>query len=251
MRTAREKIDDFQPRQRNNDKKEIAELSAVLSGQSKKALSNDSLIALAPQRIFEIAADKKNVRVLQMPSEPGCISVMVVERDFPEELTNFKAWNAWQKDIKTALENKKSLPRAPEGVDRLHAKFSSKINRGDLQLDDRIFMACDFLIHPGNKEAARIEDFDGETHQGIGQDFYLNTLPDLARKLGLRYIVGRNNEMNLSFFKEALKRYTLDDVKPEFYDQLFPENAGDPYFTIQFLYDEDVRKYIKEASIKN
>ena len=66
--------------------------------------------------------------------------------------------------------------------------------------------------------------------------------------MGLRFIVGQNNAVNSSFFMETLGRYSVQELKPEYQRTLFPGKLGDFRFTIQFLYPDDVEKYVEKIN---
>lgn len=98
-----------------------------------------------PKRVNEIATNRANVELIPDSQSEGGISFMVVERNLEKPLTKREDWNAWQADIeKTRRENEGELfivlPSAPPTVNRLQARFSDKINKGELTLNDRILM---------------------------------------------------------------------------------------------------------------
>lgn len=233
------------------------EIKDILSGKPYRSISEQALQLLIPQRVRELATNPDKIQVRPIRIEQGEVSILVIEKDYPDQLTDHNAWTKWQEDISTALKaqegkNFKITPQAPRSVNRLHARFISKIDEGEIRLTDRIIFSAKLKLHPANPAALFVGEFDGETHQGIGQDFYTNTLPPLAKKIGLRYIVGQNNVSNITFFRETLGRYTKEELKPEFQTRLFSESVtnADQNFTIQFLYNEDIEKYIREDKIK-
>lgn len=238
---------DQQPRPTILNKDPIS-LSKILFEGQAIAMAPSVLSVLVPQRVREVAQNPDKIEIQQLRNEKGEVSLLVVEKDYPQELTNAEAYAKWQEDIKAAMEAQKNkpmkvLPNPPLAVNRLHAKFRSEIDQRRLSINDRVLMTCKFRIYPYNKKALYMGDFDGETKNGIGQDFYMNTLPNFAKNLGLRFIVGENRMANYTFFKDKLKRYAIDELKPEFRD-LFIENENE-LFTIQFLYPEDIEKYVE------
>lgn len=100
----------------------------------------------------------------------------------------------------------------------------------------------------GNPSALYVGDYDGEENQGIGRDFYLNTLPAVAKQLGFRFITGANNGKNISFFLQTLGRFTYNDIKPEFRNALFPnanpQSSDIDLWTVQFVNQEDIAEYV-------
>ncbi len=233
-----------------------SEILEFLEGK-RTELSHEALLLFVPGRLREIAKNPDMIEIQPLRKEPGEISILALEKEYPVVLTDPKAWAKWHQDIEAALKaqegrNFKINPPAPRSVNRLHARFMTKIDEGELSLSDRILFTAKLRLHPDNPQALFVGDFDGETHQGIGRDFYMNILPSLAKELGLRYIVGQNNVSNITFFTETLARYTKDELKPEFRIRLFSESItnADQNFTIQFLYDEDVEKYVNKDKIK-
>ncbi len=234
---------------------ELNEINDVLTGKSPESLSAQSLSLFVPKKVYEIAKDSRNIEIRPIGSEKTQVSVLVLEKNAAEGLTNPEAWKQWEENYAAALDEQagkafRKTPPAPGSVNRLHAKFKSEIDKGELSINDRILMTVRVGIYRENPQALMVGDFDGEPHQGIGQDFYKNVLPQLARNLGLRFIIGDNRTQNVSFFTETLGRYTLDQLKPEYQETLFPGRAGWQDFTIQFLYPEDAGKYVEKDKIR-
>jgi len=228
---------------------DIDKIISILSGQRNESIPENILAELIPQRVFDIATNRDNLEVHRLGDKPEEISILVIEKDYPQQLTAQEDWNKWQEEKAKARKSQKGqmvkiLPNSPNRINRLHAKFNSDINAGTLALADRVLMTCKLRLYPDNNQALYVGDFDGETHQGIGQDFYKNTLPSFCKNLGLQFIVGKNNAQNISFFKETLGRYTVDELKPEYQATLFPGKHKDKFFTIQFLNNGDVDVYV-------
>lgn len=233
------------------------EVKEILSNKPYKRVSQEALSLLVPHRIYEVAKNPAKIEIRPLHIEQGEISILVLEKDYVELLTDDQAWRQWESDIEVALKAQegkrfKVTPQAPESINRLHAKFRTEIDKGELSLSDRILMISKLRIHPSNSQALYVGDFDGESHQGIGQDFYKNILPALANDLGLRFIIGQNHAGNISFFKKTLGRYTMDEIKPEFQSTLLSDNIArdDKFSTIQFLYVEDIEKYVSKDKIR-
>ncbi|MCF7834130.1 MAG: hypothetical protein K9L98_02115 [Candidatus Pacebacteria bacterium] len=232
------------------------EIIGILSKKSSQKATQETLAAFVPERVRSVAVNPKNIELYQLSDEQGEISVLVLEKDYPTKLTDKEEYSKWKHNIELAKQVQervrfKILPNAPTSVNKLHAKFSSLIDSGYLSLSTRVLMFTKVLLYPSNPEALFVKDFDGETQQGIGQDFYKNQLPVLAKNLGLRFVVGQNNGGNFTFFKDTLGRYTQEDLKPEFRVVLFPDHINDRFFTIQFLYPEDIEKYVQKEAIKS
>lgn len=212
-------------------------------------LPDEFLKLLVPTRVHELSTNDDSMDVFRFGEDKDETSIMAVERSCPHELTNPEIWQDWLSAIedtrrKMAGQLIKVLPEAPSGVDRLHARFRNEIESGKISLTDRILMTCRMRVLPENPLTLYVGDFDGETHKGIGSDFYNNTLPNFARKLGFRYIIGQNNARNISFFVGTLGRTMYRDIKPEYRSQLFPSSD---FQTIQFLYPEDRDKFVIQA----
>lgn len=99
----------------------------------------------------------------------------------------------------------------------------------------------------------------------VAPNFYTQ-LSQLAKEMGIRYIVGTNErerdridgidtgrEPNIDFFLKKLGRSRLTDLKEEYWEKL---TSGDPdnedylphyaaSFTVQFLYEEDKEKMLR------
>jgi len=220
--------------------------------QSKNLqLPDETLDAFICDRIKEIASNGQNLEITRVNRNSSELSIIIVEHSYPQLLTDANIWEQWLSDIKTAKERQKDeiikvLPKAPDEINRLHAKFRSEIESGRFCLTDRILMTITLRTFPESPLALYVGDYDGESHQGIGTDFYLKTLPDLAKKLGFRFITGLNDPKNISFYTKNLGRYLITEIKPEYQKQLFPNaQPTDPDFsTIQFLYPEDTKKFV-------
>lgn len=208
--------------------------------------------SLVPDRAFSIAENPNNVDLVLRESGGGALSLMVVERGYQQKLTDEVAWQKWQSDTNVALREQegkrlKVLPPAPQGVDRLHAKFRNDVRAGTLSLKDRILFVLKLSVKMDAPNTLYVADYDGEIGKGIASEFYKKTLPETIKKLGFRYIYGQNNIKNISFFADTLKRARVVDIRPEFREQFFPGiSINDPRAqldTVQFLYPEDEAKY--------
>lgn len=215
-----------------------SEIAKILRGEHAEAISQKELATLIPETVRSVASNPDQIEIRQMSEEQGVFSFLIIERNAPNILTDPNEYSRWKADIQ--------MPQHPNSVNRLHAKFDSYIDHGELLLSDRVLMTCKFKLYPNNPQALYIADFDGEEHKGIGQDFYKNTLPDFCKRNDLRFIVGQNRVHNISFFKKTLGRYSNEDLKPEYRRMLFPGAFLDGHFTIQFLYPDDVEKYVEK-----
>lgn len=183
--------------------------------------------------------------------------IMIVENNHWEILTDPDIFFQWQQDILEAQQKRKKegyrtwiLPGAPESVNRLHAKYYKYINEGKLNLNDRVLLRCIFRPREGSELSLCIHDYDWEKWLWIAKDFYLNTLPNFAKKYGFRFIVWDQHPGNITFFVKTLWRYQIEDLKPKHRHDLFWSVFPEELFTFQFLYQEDIEKYILPNRIK-
>lgn len=151
--------------------------------------------SLLPQKIYEIADQKDNVLVTTERGEEDNLTLFAYEKNSPRMLTDEQAWNTWMSLIDSAREQVTkekpfSYPPAPEGIDRLHILFVEKIRSGELTIHDRILFNCEIAVPSIRPEIMFVGYFEGEKNSGIATDFYLSTLPQLAKKIGVRFIIG-------------------------------------------------------------
>jgi len=180
------------------------------------------------------------------PNTDNSFKFFIVERN--NETSNREDWNQWQIDIG----NGKSDPdHPPKSINVLHARNRDDILNEVVKLSDRILMTCDLSIHTDGENMLKVEYYDGEEGSGIGKDFYLNTLPQIARELNIKFITGLNTDESVGFFVDKIGRYTLSQLKPEAAENLFPEEDMDfsDFVTIQFLDQKDIKKYVSKEFI--
>lgn len=204
---------------------------------------------LIPQKLYEAMENSENLDIKTEIKANGSVSITFIERNTNRNLTNLQEWNDWVSKYKEAEARKEMfLPRPTAGINRLHARHRVEILSGKLNLSDVILMEVNLLIDNENPEILYVSNFDGVEGKGIGSDFYIKNLPNLCRQMGIRFIRGLNNGKNFGFFKEKLNRYTYDEVKPEYRRLFFPkvsgEGVGVEYNTVQFVFPEDIDKYI-------
>ena len=242
------------PNQDRNTKNKISNeenIKNLLLSNSHESLSNNALLEFIPDSIYHLAENPEAIELKELQGVDGEIHFIVLEKNSSKTLTDPDIYHDWKNEIEAVLKvggKMRIHPEKPLGVNHLHAKFRDMIDTGDLKLSDRIFMSSKLKISPDNKKALLIADYDGEIGKGIAQDFYLNKIPELSCKMNLRFVVGENNSGNISFFKEKLNRYLLSDLKDEYRNTLFPGHSNDPHFTIQFLYKEDIEKYVEKPT---
>ncbi len=142
-----------------------------------------------------------------------------------------------------------------------HRDMSARINtewarvfKEKLVADNEdILMRCHMFTRHDNADLLYVHGYDAIEHKGIGTEFYTELLPKLAKDNGVRFITGKNNDDNITFFTDpkGLGRYRFSQIKPEFQKYLFPDidedTMGDDFknlYTIQFLFEEDKDKYL-------
>jgi hypothetical protein len=228
----------------------LKEISDALSADHDTNVSADALALLVPKILNILAENPANIEIRKSKIDKGrALDILIIERDYPRELTDREAYRRWKQDKEIKLKQSQergeilvTLRRDLPGIDRLHMDNGNEIDQGRLSFSDRILMTCMLKKMEKKPGCLYVAKFDGEKRKGIGQDFYLNTLPSLCRKIGIRFLVGLNNAKNISFYREKLGRFTLKQIKPEF-RHLFFESADDTN-TVQFLYPEDAEKYV-------
>lgn len=213
--------------------------------------------AFLPRRVYELASNPEKIDILQLPAEER-VRFLAYERDYSgEDLTDLAVWDTWQKAKEEARKNSTSrikvMPEPPKSINHFHAKYDNEVRENRLKFSDRVLMENHFGQEPNNPEVLHIAYFDSERKQGIGKEFYQNTLPGIAKQFGVRFIVGTNTDTNLSFFTDfqtGLGRSSINQVKPEYRKTFFPnfsmDNPNGDYsqYTVQFLYPEDKLKYL-------
>ena len=180
--------------------------------------------ALIPQSVLNSVKNPKKLDIVSPAGSNQILNFIIVEHDC-SGLTNFTAWQ-----------------------NRLHQKFRHHIEQGSLSITDRILLSCQLRI-VGNEEAILlVSDYDGEKGKGFATDFYKNSLPKLAQKLGIKIIAGMNTVENMTYFTDKLGRYKCEQLKPEQEKRLFgnlTKNEKD-HITIQIVDPSDVVTYIKK-----
>ena len=221
-------------------------------------LQSEDLNDLLPQKILDLVDNKQNISLeASFDREKKEGRIRIVENNFSEMLSNKDDYDKWQQDISQAKEKRKQegipiviMPQAPSSINRLHVKFFKDINEGKLKLNDRILLRCIFSIPVWSEKSLCIHDYDWEIWLWIWKDFYLDTLPKFAKKYSFRFIVGDQHLWNINFFTGVIWRYQIEDLKPEYRHTLFWSVFPEELFTFQFLYPEDIEKYILPNRIK-
>ncbi len=227
-----------------------------MQNEIKNRLFSSDITRLVPEAVVKVAKNPDQLEVISLIEGDDEINLIIVEHNY-ENLTDEQEWLEWIDAVESAEEESSSgitfWPDPPSEVNRLHAKFITDIKNGRFSLTDRILLTCRIKIHEGSNKMLLVEDYDGEKGLGIAKDFYTNVLPHLAGEIGLRFIIGYNDETNTGFFTQKIGRYTCEQLKTEAKEKFFPEinPNSEKFTTIQFLHDSDVRRYVQEGEIKS
>lgn len=227
-------------------------VNSTISQILNAGLPNDAFI---PESIPNIAENSDNIYLnTSFDIIKQQWKIRIIETNYPHELTNKVDYEKWQEDLHQAKNDTskkfKILPDAPPTVDRLHAKYYKEINSWELNLDDRLLLQCRIAKSLWNDEALYVHEYDWEKSKWIAKDFYINTLPRVAKQMWFRFIVWDQNHKNIDFFINKIWRYMIFDLKPKYRATLFGCVFPEDLFTFQFLYQEDIEKYILPNKIK-
>ncbi len=122
--------------------------------------------------------------------------------------------------------------------------------------NQEIIMRCHMYLRGQKNDILYVADYDAIENKGIGTEFYTELLPKIARSKNIRFITGKNDKDNISFFSNpnGLNRAKLSEIKPEYRYDFFPEIGLEDLIeedfsipTVQFLYEEDKEKYLIKA----
>lgn len=216
-------------------------------------IPRDSWAVFIPNEAYQISLNPENVEARSVNNSQNKIQLAVLEKNYPHILTNPEDWEVW-----TNFEETKQPGEAPPEsfsqlqIDPLHREYSWMIKEGMVTLNDRIMLTADMYTVDHGAQVLRVGDYNGLKGKGLGKEYYQSTLPLVASKMNVRYIVGENNENNIGFFTDSitgLGRATIDQIKPEYRAKFFPhehdlDTAAHPFHTVQFLYEEDKEKYL-------
>ena len=206
--------------------------------------------AWVPELVFELADNPNNVRIMVLSDSDKNVSIVVYETNFSEQLTSPSEWNLWLSGEGRYGIGEDYYPDSYHAINHLHVTLSDLIEAGKLKITDRVLLYFDIFRNPDEPEVFYINEFDCEKEKNIATTFYTQTLPAIAKKVGVRFIVGQNNPLNFEFFIKKIGRSAIDQIKPEFRKKFFPTYnpiSEYPYMTIQFLYPEDRKKYLVDG----
>ena|SRR3989344_3467993 len=65
-----------------------SEIARILLGESAEAIPKQELEELVPEAVRRAASNPDNIEVRQLKSDPGIVHVMILERNFPDPLTD-------------------------------------------------------------------------------------------------------------------------------------------------------------------
>lgn len=222
-----------------------------------KDLPRELYASFIPARVYEVAEHPQDLKIVPLPGDGSDgPAFAVVDVGVSTPVTNVDIYANWRA-AETGPNKKRGfriVEAAPEGVDRLHGIYYSEIDSGNIGLNDKILMVLKLKNYDVSPDVLVVSNFDGETKQGIGTEFYTSHLPNIAKQLGIRYISGMNNAKNITFFA-GLGRTKVKDIKHEFRQKFFPQtndievglDGPEENYTVQFLYPEDKSQYINQG----
>lgn len=226
---------------------------------------------VVPRRVLELAQDPSQVRLVTIVAQEDEARVLIVEdRNKPvsdpeslhQHLDTLKKFH----DAERARQHSegrrvyvapKKRPVRPSNVDQEHVRYRDLIEAGTLTVNDYVTNHVG-LRRETNPQTLYVSHYDDRTEirgKGVATDFY-KRLPEAAKKIGFRFLVGWNEERNVGFFVDKLGRTLINDIRPE--DRsLFgatdieirgEQEPGEFIRTVQFLYPEDKGQYLQATT---
>ncbi|PIR62391.1 MAG: hypothetical protein COU65_03485 [Candidatus Pacebacteria bacterium CG10_big_fil_rev_8_21_14_0_10_42_12] len=206
-------------------------------------------ISLIPEKVFEMAENRDNVQTLVEHNSANEIRLVVYEKDYPFKISSTEAWETWIDEVEKMGVKRYQKP-APQEIDRLHSRWHGLITEGKIALSDRIMLVCTLKLSAHNSEVLHVSQFDGIKDMGIATQFYMETLPNAVKNLGIHFITGLNSEQNIGFFVNKVGRARGVDIKPKFRKRFFPSHEPDSKYmdllTVQFIYPVEKLIYCTE-----
>lgn len=220
-----------------------------------------------PRKLLEMVDDPKKVGIIVNGQQNGALDLLVTEHR-TKPVTNKESLERYLQNSRKFDEEERAKQKAqgkriyirppggptkPPDVDEYHVKYANLIESGSLQ-------TTDFVTHHLNlrtsddPEVLYVSHYDDREElrgKGIAGSFH-ERLPQVARDLGARYIVGWNEEGNVGYFTNKLGRSRINEIKPEERVRFGATQSeiqgttrpGDKIRTIQFLYPEEKSKYL-------
>lgn len=205
------------------------------------------------KRAFETwSADPANRQRLDMPAEAArylCIPRRLLEVVKNPDSLSVLVYSHTKKKIQAKVFDRKVIRRAP------HLWKASTVVEWNDKLNEleRIYgkdWALLFISMEVQRDEILYEQsyFDHPLYRrkGVGKSFH-ERLREIAVTLEFRFITSGNVPKNIGFFRDALGRVVLRDVKPELRDDLW--RSANPfrldYFTIDFLNPQDREVFLQ------
>lgn len=213
--------------------------------RSRLDMPNEALRALIiPRRILELAEDPSKVNLVVLGQDKQSVEALVVERR-SEPVSNIDSLYTYWEQQRTGQ------GELPPDADDYKARQIRLALGGILGPNDYVMNESSFVL-PGNAQL-RIDEYGDRAAlrgQGVGKSFFGN-LKRGAIAMGLRYTTALNNQQNIDFFRDTLGRYTLDQIRPEFWELFTSEPEGlDPsLFTVDIFYEEDKRRLLIDPAV--
>jgi len=198
----------------------------------------ESVRYLISPGVWGFVGDPARMDVVMTTCDPERIEIFVIEH-MDQPLTNIESLRRYEEEI--------SRPRTqlPADVDPFHWEALDEVLDGRIQVTDKIYNEI-YLKSIGDELCVIAYGDRSELRgKGIATSFY-QRLREVAKKLGFRYITGKNEKENKDFFKKKLGRVSFDQL-PDDLQEYFERHHGgdidhmdkDEDFTVDFLNPED------------
>lgn len=213
--------------------------------RSQLDMPREALRALIiPPRILELAENPAGVDLVVLSQDTQSVEALVVEHR-SEPVSNIESlYNYWEQRLTGQGE-------IPPDVDDYMASHIRFLLDGTLGLNDYVTTEL-YLVLAGNAQLRTGDYLDRVAlrGQGIGTSFFGN-LREGAIAMGMRYMIGQNNKQNISFFRDTLGRYTLNQIRPEFWEEFTeePEGTEPTLFTVDIFYEEDRQRLLVDPTL--
>ncbi len=212
------------------------EYEAVLSGNYQTTLSEKALQFLVPNKIYELVDNPNSLKIMQSTNAQHGLSIIIAQKN---QKNVGKIYEKYEKEKKKARHKQRNSaffihPKIPEEI-RLHQILKQDIESWQIEMNDKILLLCFMKLSEHNPNILHIMKYDWEKWQGIGKDFYQNTLPNLGKNLWKIAIIWENSAMNIDFFTKILWRKQIKNLSEDEQIKLLWETTTDEFKTVQFL----------------
>ena len=207
-------------------RKSFKEWHDAHKGALLEDIPQDAWSVFVPRQAYEISLNPSCVDTRPIGDPRRKIAFVTVEKDHHEVLTDPNDWQKWLDYEKVRTPGEAPPPEFTSlKIDPLHREYKWMVESGEVGLQDKIILTADMYTVDEQEEVLRVGNYDGVQGRGLGKEFYQKTVPDIAKQMNIRYIVGENNSSNIGFFtnpETGLGRATIDQIKPEYRSKFFP-----------------------------